>query len=454
MLEPYSLKETADLIDFIHGLSFNRLPTEVVNKAKHCLMDTIGCAFAGLKTTEHAQIVTELVKDLGGSPEARVWGDGFRTTTVNSAMANGTSSHGLDLDDAHRRAFLHVGVGTIPAVVALAEKVRVDGRQVITATVVAFEVAIRLALAVNPTLRLKGFHTTGTVGVFGAAMGAGKILGLNPEQLVNALGLAGTQSAGLWQFNDDGDMSKRFHAGKAAANGLLATLLAQKGLTGPYRVLEGRFGFPAAFVGEYKPEMVNQDLGEKFHILEVGFKIHAACRYTNTPIDAALALVQDYGFKPEDVDQGTIKVCKIAADQLKKKKIDTLLDAQISGPFCVALAIARGQAGYQDFLAGIHDAAVLELTRKFEMVEEPRYGLQERTATVEIKTKDGRVVSREVHLAKGEPEVPLSSSELENKYRNLASALLEKRKIDQSLDLFGRLEKIEDITALVDCLVS
>lgn len=452
-MKKYGLKETAEIISFVRNIQYDDLPGEVVVKAKQCLTDTIGCAFVGLKTTNHARIVTEMVKELGGKPEATIWGEGFKTSTINAAMANGTSCHGLDLDDAHRVAFLHVGVGTIPAIIAEAERSNASGRDVITATVAAFEVAIRIALAVNPALRLRGFHTTGTVGTFGAAMGVGKIIGLNEEQLINALGLAGTQAAGLWQFNDDGDMSKRFHPGKAASNGILASRLAQKGMTGPFRVLEGRFGFPATFAGEYQPDVIREGLGERYHIMGVGFKIHAACRFTNTPIDAALILTHRYGIKPEDVAHGKIRSCKIAADQLKKKDIQTLLDAQISGPFCVALAIAHKKAGHQEFLRGIKEEVVLELTKKIDMVEEPRFGLMERTAIVEITTKDGMTYSQQVDLAKGEPEVPLTKDEMDSKYIELAARILDSDKIEDSLQMLNELENVNDVSELIKCLI-
>ncbi len=453
MLEKFGLKETVDVVRFVRNLSFDQLPRDVVQKAKYCILDTIGCSLVGTATTEHAKILIDLLRELGGKREATIFGDGFKTTAMNAALANGTTAHSLDLDDAHRESFFHVGVGSIPAVLALAEKMRSSGKEIITATVAAFEVSIRLALAVNPSLRLKGFHTTGTCGTFGGAVGAGKILGLNEEQLLNTIGLAGPQAAGIFQFIEDGDMSKRFHPGKAAANGIFAALLAQKGYTGPYRVWEGRYGFPAVFAGEYKAEIMREGLGERYRIMEVGLKIHAACRYTNTPIDATLMLVNQYGIKPEDVVKGEVRACKIAADQLKKKDVETLLDGQMSGPFSVALAIAHRRAGYKDFMEGIRDRVVLELAKKIDMVEEPKLGLKDRTAIVDLYTKDGKKYSQEVKLAKGEPEVPLSKEEIEGKFRDLASTALNSKKVEKAIEVVNDLENVQDIPELVKKLV-
>ncbi len=453
MLEKLGLKETMDVVRFIKGLEFNHLPAEVVHKAKQCIFDTIGCALGGAATTEHAKIVIEVMKQLGGDPQATIFADGFKTSAMNAALANGTSGHSHDLDDAHRESFFHVGVGSIPAVLALAEQHGKNGKEVITSTVAAFEVSIRLAMAVNPALRLRGYHTTGTCGTFGGAVGAGKILGLTEEQLLNTLGLAGTQAAGLFQTVEDGDMTKRLHPGKSAANGILAALLAQSGYTGPYRVLEGRHGFPAVYAGEYNPEIMREGLGERFRIMEVGLKVHAACRYTHPSIDAALLLREKHGIKPEEVVKGEIRSCKIAADQLKKQDIETLLDGQLSGPFCVALALAHGKTGYRDFMTGIHDETVLDLTKKILMVEDPQFGLADRTMIVNITTKDGNTYSEQVKLGKGEPEVPLSKEELEGKFRDLASQALPSDKVERAIGMLNDLEKLDDFSKLVPSLI-
>jgi 2-methylcitrate dehydratase PrpD len=453
MLEKLGLKETIDVVRFIRGLEFNQLPSDVVHKAKQCIFDTIGCILGGAVTTEHANIVIEVIKQLGGKPQATIFADGLKTSTFNAALANGTSGHSHDLDDAHRHSFFHVGVGSIPAVLALAEQHGKSGQEVITATVAAFEVSIRIALAVNPALRVRGYHTTGTCGTFGGAVGAAKILGLTEEQILNTMGLAGTQAAGLLQTLQDGDMSKRMHPGKSAANGILAALLAQKGYTGPYRVFEGTHGFPAAYAGEYNLKLLREGLGESFRIMEVGLKIHAACRYTHTPIDAALLLREKHGIKPEQVEKGEVLASKLAADQLKKQDVETFLDGQISGPFCVALALIHGKTGHQDFMAGIRDQTVLDLAKKIKMVEDPQFGLQERTCIVNITTKDGNTFSQQVELGKGEPEVPLSAYELEGKFRDLASQALSNEKIDQAVEMLTDLEKLDDFSKLVMFLV-
>ena len=447
------LKETRDVVQFIKGLKYNHLPADVIKTAKYLIMDNIGCMLAGLSVTDHAQIVLEVVKALQGKPEATIIGDGFKTNVINAAMSNGTNAHSLDMDDTHRECFFHVGVTSIPSVLALAERDSRNGKDIITAVVAAYEVAIRLGMAVNPSLKLNGYHVTGTCGTFAGAVGAGKMLDLNEEQLVNALGLAGTQAAGLFQFIDDGDMSKRLHAGKAASNGVLSALLAQKGYSGPYRVLEGRYGFPAVFAKEYDSRIMSEGLGENFRIREMGIKLHASCRMTHSPIDAALMLAEQYDLNPDDVQKGEIRMGKVPADQLKKQDVKTFLDGQLSGPFSVALAICNRKAGYQDFMKGINDRKVLDLTNRIHMVEEQSLGLTERTAIVNITTKDGQVHSQKVKLPRGEPEIPFSDEEVSGKFRDMASTCLGERKIDNALDILTDLENMGDCSALIGQLV-
>jgi 2-methylcitrate dehydratase PrpD len=449
----YGLKETLKIASFVKNLNFASIPAEVVKKAKQCIMDTIGCCLVGAAETENSKILINILKELEGRPDATILGDGFKTTTIHAALANGTTAHSLDLDDAHRESFFHVGDHSIPAVLAMAEKMGATGRDIITAVVAAFEISIRLALSVNPALRLRGFHTTGTCGTFGGTVGAAKIMRLNEEQTISALGHAGTQAAGIIQFFDDGDMSKRYHPGKAAANGIFAALLAHKEYPGPYRVLEGRYGFPAVFAIEYKPEIMTENLGETYKIMEVGLKIHAACRYAHTPIDAALKLVEYYDIKPEEVYDGEIRACKISVDQLHKQEVNTLLDGQMSGPFSVALALVHKKAGYKDFMTGFKEQIVLDLAQKIKMVEEPRFGLKDRTAIVEITTKDGRTYIQESNLAKGEPEVPLTQEEIEGKFRELAATAVDHDKVEKAAQIINDLERLPNVSELIQSLV-
>lgn len=449
----HEVNETEGIAKFINKLDFTQLPLDVVHKAKILIIDTIGCMLGGISTTDHAQILLDVIRPLEGKPEATIFGDGLRTTAINAALCNGTNAHALDMDDTHRECFFHVGVASVPSVLAMAEREKRNGKDIITAVVAAYEVAIRLGVSVNPSLRFNGFHNTGTCGTFGGTVGAGKMLDLHEGQLVNALGLAGTQAAGLLQFLEDGDMSKRLHAGKAASNGVLAALLAQKGYTGPHRVLEGRYGFPAVFGREYDSAVIRDGLGERFRILEMGVKLHAACRMTHSPIDATLALVEKYDLKPQDVKMVKIRMGKLATDQIGNQSVMTFLDGQLSGPFCAALAILRRKVGYKDVMEGVIDREVLELTKRIHIVEDQNIGLTGRTAIVEITTLNSLVYSQKIELPKGEPEDPFSDETIYQKFADLASTCLNDKKVEKSIDILSHLEELTDYSILAKELV-
>ncbi|MCJ7805990.1 MAG: MmgE/PrpD family protein, partial [Clostridia bacterium] len=222
---------TESLAEFFLSLKAETVPSDVSKKAIELIVDTIGVGING-SAHKDGQPVLNVVLASGGAEESVVWGHRARVPTHAAAFVNGTFTHCIELDDTHRATYLHAGAFVIPTALAVAEKTGASGKDFLLAVIAGYETAIRIALSVSPEHRLRGFHTTGTVGVFGAAMAASLLLKLNRKQTINAMGLAGTQSAGLFQFLYDGSMAKRFHPGRSAQSGILAALLAEKGFTG------------------------------------------------------------------------------------------------------------------------------------------------------------------------------------------------------------------------------
>ena len=244
---------TKRLSDYIVHETFDTIPPYIKEEIKRRILDFCGVTLAG-STRMESKILHRIVKQLGGLEESTLIGFGDKTSCTNAALANGTTSHIVELGD-WTRYLLHPGEIMLSAALALGEREDIDGKTLINAAVVGYETALRIALAGNPGIRMRGFHTIGTVGPFGAAAACSKILGLDADRTEQALGLAGSQSAGLMTFLDGGGaMSKRLQAGKSNANGLLATLLAKEGFVGPRRVLESEKGFFKAYVhwNEYK----------------------------------------------------------------------------------------------------------------------------------------------------------------------------------------------------------
>ncbi|NMA13771.1 MAG: MmgE/PrpD family protein, partial [Clostridia bacterium] len=254
--------QTSALASFIANLSYDSLPKDVVDAAKAAYLDWLGSALAG-SDKKPTTILTKVVKEMGGHPEATLIGDGSQTTAAHAALLNGASSHVVELDDVHKASVLHAGAVVIPAALAVCEKKGKSGKSLIAAIVAGYEVGIRVGEAVTPS-HYRKWHTTGTCGTFGAAAAAAKALDLNEEQCLSTLGSAGTQAAGLWEFIEDGAMSKHLHPGKAAFNGVLSALLAGNGYTAATRIIEGKRGFCAATAPEYDLNKITDGLGEDF----------------------------------------------------------------------------------------------------------------------------------------------------------------------------------------------
>ena len=259
---------------------------EVVRKAKQCLLDTVGAAIAGSRTAE-AKVAKRIAPKLNPKKEATLIAGHGKVGVLEAAMANGIMSHALELDDGNRYAQGHPGVATIPAVLALAEKEKMKGRDVIPAIVAGYEVFGRVGAGGNPSHFNRGFHTTGTCGTFAAAAAAGRLLSLNESKMVSALGIAGSQAAGLFAFMADGTMTKTLHAGKAAKNGILAAYLAKEGFTGPAYILEDKRGFLQGLRRRFQPRPGGGGTGREVrnheHLREISCLLPAQPRPRRSP---------------------------------------------------------------------------------------------------------------------------------------------------------------------------
>ena len=287
LIEPLRRK----LADFIHHTAFEKLPEEAIRHAKHCILDLIGVSIPGSRQKTSA-IIRKLITDSDESGNVTLWGFDLKLPLLSATLLNAVQAHAIDMDDGHRFANGHPGVVTIPSALALAEKKNLSGRELIEAVVTGYEIFIRLGSVINPDLLFRGFHTTATIGPFASAAVSAKLLGLNSDQIENALALAGLQSAGLLEALTSGEMGKSYQVGKAAQNGVLAALLAQRGADGPVQVFEGEKGFFRAFGGKgCDTDMICRNLGTEFAITGTYFKKHAACRHIHPALDATAEII-------------------------------------------------------------------------------------------------------------------------------------------------------------------
>lgn len=431
---------TERFAEFVTSLRFDDLPAGVVTKAKLILRDGIGNQIAASAISEPGGRVVELYTEWGGKPEATVVGYGVKIPAPLAALCNGALGHGVELDDAHGSGLLKAGSVLIPAAFATAETAAVTGQQLLAGLVAGYEISVRLAKAINPGHRQRGYHTTSTVGTIGAAAVAAKLLGGDAEEIASAIGLAAMNSAGIQSYLDFPCMAKPLGPGRAAFNGVLAGTLAVRGFTGPKTALESGEGFLHAMTDSVRESDLLDGLGEHFTIMEVGFKPHAACRYAHGPIDLAQQFHRVDGIRSGDVETLEIRASQLAVRQASKPDCPVLGTAMGSTEFGVALALARGSNGLKDYWDGFGDQDVHALAKRIRMQPEPEFGVGGRQSIIDLKTRDGRILTRRQEEPRGEPSNPLTPDELAAKYFSTATLVVDRAQAERVAEVVMNLE--------------
>ena len=433
-------------------LSYDELPKEVIEFTKLCILDYFGSAIAG-SDKRPVQMVSDLVSEMGGHEQAKLV-TGGKSSAIHAALVNGAASHVMELDDIHKGSIVHAATVVIPAALAIAEWKKLSGKELITAVVAGYEVCFRIGEAVSPS-HYYYWHNTATCGTFGAAAAAGKLLGLTENEMVNALGNAGSQAAGLWEFIVDGAMTKQLHTGKAAMNGTMAALLAQKGFTGPKKILEGDRGFFNAMSEEHDASRITENLGQEFKILENSFKIHASCRHTHHAVDLLIDVFKEQNPALEDIESVEVDSYQVALTITDDPDPQTEYAAKFSLQFCSALALLNGRAGLDDFNGDkLWDEDIRSLMKKVNVHTDPAIDgsyPKQWGAAVNVLLKNGEKISKQTDFPKGDPENAVTSEELLEKFMGMATKLpIEQRQTlaESLMDL----ESAETIGDLMDTL--
>jgi len=446
---------TQELAKYCHSLKFRQLPEEVVDRVKYFFLDFIGVACRGSQE-DSSRTMYRLVEELGDARQGGVIiGRRGRAPFVYAALANGTSAHAIEMDDVNNEASLHPGVVVFPAALATSEMVRGVGEKFIEAVVLGYEVMIRLGRALGPQNSYKrGFHPTGTCGSFGSSVVVSKIMGLKREEMISAMGIAGSQAAGSMEYLAQGAWTKRFHAGWAALSGMVAAQLARKGFKGPSSIIEGRDGFLHSYSDGADQSKVLEGIGTQYEILRTSIKPHACCRYMQPPIDAILKVVKENDLPPEKVEKVRVGIllagARLIAEPLEEKYTpQSIVDAQFSMPFGAAVAILYRKAGLDEFqLSKIRSEEVKRMMRRVECVKDPdleKTFPKQWCATAEIFTKDGKRYFTRVEYCKGDPENPLSWDELVAKFHNLSSGFWTRDRRSKIVETVKKLDEIQDL---------
>lgn len=436
---------TQILADFIVNLKFKDMPQEVIDQAKKCFLDWLGVALGG-KSYPIAEILTEFAGDIGGKEQATILGKGIRTNVLNAALVNGAISHVLDFDDTHTDSLCHVSSPIMPVIFSLGEYKHISGKEGIAAFVSAFETSARIGMAIMPDHYHAGWHATSTLGHLGATAAAGKLLELNQEEMIHALGIGSTQAGGFQVVF--GTMCKPFHPGKAAMDGILAAMLAKRGFDSHKDILEEKKGFCEMFSKHADFRKITEGLGEKYQILNNTFKPYASCLLTHPSIDAALDLRNTYNISIQDIEKVEAHVAPLVLDIAGKKNPKTALEGKFSVNYCISVALAEGEVGEDKFTdQRMHDQMLTNLQKLISIEINPEF--DNTTAELTLKTRKGASYTQKVLTPRGDPRNPLSFSQLEQKFKILARMALSEEKVDGLITHFQKLEELEDINRII-----
>lgn len=433
---------------FITGLCYENLPNSVREMAKYCLLDFLGCTLGGSGTPE-GQIIKEFVQENKDAAQATVIGDWKKNSVLNAALANGYLCHILECDDVHKASVLHPGAPVIAAALAVAEVRKNTGKELIEAIVAGYDVMMRTGETVMPS-HYYFWHTTATCGGFGAAAAVGKLLRLTGEQLVDALGNAGSQAAGLWEFLEDNAMTKYLHCGKAASNGVLAAFLAEKGFTGAKKIIEGNRGFVKATSSGTSPEEKFASLGLEYKILETSFKPYASCRHTHATVGAVLKLKEKYKLEAAQTDRITVNVYKTALQIARNNEhYEDARAAKFSMVYCAAAALYFGGLPLKAFSKeALVNPEILRLAKNTVLNSDEELNKQypEKWIARVVIEAGGKTYEELVEYPKGDPENSFTEQDFEDKYLDLATTVLTREKAECILIRCKNLEGISDMS--------
>jgi 2-methylcitrate dehydratase PrpD len=436
---------THDIAEFAVKTNFEDLPAEVVHEAKRDIINVLGVSIYSARDPSLEYLV-RMFNEEGARPRATIWGANARTGLANAALANGYTAHLEDYDDTHFPTVAHPTAPTLPAALAIGEERGASGRDLIAAVALGVEAVCRTSLSTHPWHYDMGWHITGTMGVFGSAIAASKLLGLDTDATVIAMGAAGTQAAGVREAF--GTMTKPMHAGRAAQAGVVSALLAQKGFTAATTILEGRRGVMEVMSSQYDLSRLTDGLGQRWEIFNNGLKPYSCGVVSHASIDAAIAIGSQAGFDPNAVEKIEADVHPLVPELMGRMEPDVGLAGKFSCAHCISVGLVDGAAYPAQFAdAKVVDPLLTDIRRKVSFNVKDDFG--EDQVELRVTMKDGSVLTERVDHASGSPENPLSDERLGEKFMTLASATLGEAEARELLDRLWQLEEASNVSGLV-----
>ncbi len=414
---------SATLAEFTANLRYEMIPDAVISRCEDFLLDTFGSMLAGYPARP-VKSMRDFALAMGPQQgSAQIIGSAQTTSPLFAALVNGAAAHMVEQDDVHNGAVFHPAAVVFPAALAVAQDMGASGKELLVACVAGYEAGIRVGEFLGRS-HYRIFHTTGTAGTIAAAVAAGRLMSLTPAQMLDAIGSAGTQAAGLWEFLKTAADSKQLHTAKAAANGLTAAWLARDGFTGARQILEGAQGLGAGMSSDADPSRLTDGLGTRWALAETSFKYHASCRHTHPAADALARVMQDHGLVAEDINRVITHVHQGAIDVLGAvTRPETVHQSKFSMGTVLALIALRQRAGLIEFDAALDDKAVADFRERVSMEKDEEVDTaypQRWIGKVSVETRDGRTLQGRVDEPKGDPGNTLTRQEIRDKVLGLA----------------------------------
>jgi 2-methylcitrate dehydratase PrpD len=448
---------TARLAEFVVRTTLRDCPEAAVVQVRRAALDTLGVTLAGAAEPV-AQHVRAVARAEGGTPLCTVLGTALRTSPTWAALANGAAGHAHDFDDTNFALLGHPSAPLLSAALAAAEAEPTGGAEVALAYVIGFEVSVAVGLALNPDLYTRGWHATSAVGTLGCAAAAARLLHLDVDQTRHALGIAASLASGLKE--NFGSMTKPFHAGHAARNGVFAAMVAREGLTASDEALEGRQGYAAA-LGQAKLTVdAFEGLGRTWEIVRSGIAVkpYPSCALTHSAIDALLDLRATHGLTAGQVEDVEVGVTHVVPDVLRHDRPTNGLERKFSMQFCAAAALGAGRVDLGSFEDGpVADAGTRALMDRVRMVVDPTLPdklEQHAWSRVTVRLRDGRLLASPPRGASGHPDQPLTDAQLRAKFLACAAPVLGAGDAEGVADQIAQLDAIPDVRALTARLVT
>lgn len=453
MNEPQHL--TQDVATWIHQQAHRPLEPVLEHHTRRMILDHLGGVIASSVRDVGGFVADHVGRMYGTDGAATAIGFGS-TSTLGAAVINGTNGHGIETDDGYTPGSFHPTSVVLPAVFAVAQERNSTSEQIIRAAAIGMELGCRIAGAGHPATRRNHFHNTPIAGVFGAAAAAGILMDLDETEIANALGIAGSHSSGLFEFLGQSAEVKRLHPGKAARDGIASADLARAGLTGPTTILEGKDGYFAAYAGEpgrdWDPDRLREGLGQNWVLLKSYIKPYPCCRHLHGAIDAALALRDEHRIDADQIETVSIGTFATAVGH-NGTAVDTMMGAQLSVPYSVAIALRTGNVTLGDFEPkSRRNDDTLSLMRKIKITEdtaaEAAYPLRGRPAEVAVRLTDGTTHTHRVENPYGESVNPVTDQDLETKIRNHVEPVIGSDGAQHLIDAVWNFNNLEFLTTI------